>query len=406
MRTKPAMNLSARARARRREAGFSAAVIATVSGAALVLACSACSNDIDALFSAGPLPPTPWIPDAKYYAGCAQCARENCSAERDACVADPECAKLLACYGTCSDPACLSKCGPKDGWDQARQQEQGDVSNFGAPAAFPAYEACVAKDKCGGECNWGKNWDCVGNYDWPPPEDHIPIEFEANTGPGVQVRVCGTTYPDDCELLAEGQGDGWGGPILDIHHTVDTIIDYFELDVLGREDFEPIKKATLFLGEPVPHSPISRAFQLSFGLPGPRALMVTNPLLPELLDLVAGDSTGALATTLVYLMAVDCLAVPARGVHFEVVDSPPTAVPFYSLPMGQVSSVATETADPDAAGYNKGDVGGFIGLPAGFHSVRARLGVSNRRVGSRDGVRVRDREETFVIMFPDTTEGR
>jgi hypothetical protein len=75
----------------------------------LAVALCACSNDPKALYADAPaLPLLPFLPDEDRIDDCEACAREQCNAERDACIADPDCADLLDCRGKCNNPACLA----------------------------------------------------------------------------------------------------------------------------------------------------------------------------------------------------------------------------------------------------------------------------------------------------------
>ena len=344
----------------------------------VALSLVACSNDLDALYRR-PLPPLPFVPDAERIDKCRACAEANCTPERDACIADAACTALLQCRGICSDPDCLARCGEKTYADRDR---------FARPdnEIFAAYETCLSERECRSECGWSKNWDCVNGYDWSVEQPtHVPLELELHPFGAVmeaQVSACSECSADECDVIDRTQTDAWGQAVIDVGGVGSTGCSMSFLEM----DFGEAQTATLYAGGPQPSSPFQREARWAFDFGQPNQFSG---------DPRFGDTADP-TFTFVLLGAVDCLGVAALGVSFEIEGDYPSAVRFYFT--GTVPSAdATETTDADIP------IGGFVGRPAGDFSVRAKF--AGKRVGSRDGVRVREGGQTVVIMFPDTTGG-
>jgi hypothetical protein len=356
-------------------AGTTRAQSARVAFLCFVLAgaLGACSNDPQALYAdpSSALPLVPFLPDDERIEECKACAREKCSAERAACVADRACAGLLDCRGDCDDPACLAGCSEWAHWDP-------DRVGFPQNEIFDAFERCVALRACGGECGWGKNWGCGGEYSWPAPEDpsHLPYELEvhsANDGAGHVAKVLACPLIVCTGPIDEAESDGWGQVELDVGAI--SKLEFLRLD-FGETTVD------------LYGAPVFRRTRAVFRAP--------TRLVPELVSLVLPNALEFAdpASTILGLQALDCTGTPASGVSFELVGVPDARSFYISGAFGAPSITATQTDDSGR--------GGFIGLAEGTLGVRV-LGPGDEPLASRD-VQVTAGQVTAVLLFPGLTE--
>ena len=119
-----------------------------------------------------PLPFVPFVPRPDYAETCPRCAAEKCNSQHQACVDDPQCRELLRCYGACSDPLCIARCGSYDLLDYSWGGGSGPIAGRrGAEnALLSAYQRCVSIYHCPNDCGWGLDWGCLdksNRYRWP-----------------------------------------------------------------------------------------------------------------------------------------------------------------------------------------------------------------------------------------------
>jgi hypothetical protein len=85
---------------------------------------------------------------------CTACVNQWCGAAIDACAAESSCASPAQCMGRCQDPKCVLTSPACRGAMLPTGHLRGLTD--------------CAKSRCGGECEIGRSWDCVGQYDWSP----------------------------------------------------------------------------------------------------------------------------------------------------------------------------------------------------------------------------------------------
>jgi hypothetical protein len=134
--------------------------VAVCGGCGLLLGVSDYAVQPDEPDAGEPLAPFPALPadPDPIHGRCGACAAAQCQAERDRCIEDPACARMLRCHGSCTDPDCMAQC--RDAHD--------------APLLFSDYFLCVfGSEKEGGpphgcvvQCGGGNNWGCLGEYVW------------------------------------------------------------------------------------------------------------------------------------------------------------------------------------------------------------------------------------------------
>ncbi len=211
----------------------------------LVLLCAGCSADLDALFAdeEALVALLPARPDESVAVACGMCAVGQCEKRRAACEKDDSCSRLLACKGPCSDPACLFAC-------EAEHAARGEHNNFHtclydekcpgdpdcvseckaehrAAETYDAYRACVFEDKCSDECATGKNWQCLGEFSWTPPDGgrasspRLTIMVKDinrldQVLPGAAgVSVCPCASPESCVRYAQAHSNSYGVATLE-----------------------------------------------------------------------------------------------------------------------------------------------------------------------------------------------
>lgn len=168
-----------------------------VLGACLALV-AACEYDRSVLYGDAAASVTPERAAAEYFGTeCSDCVAETCAAEVEACAHDDECAAEVLCRHACDDPACYVDC-----------------ENTYPPYARPAraLELCAIDNMvgCGNECPVGRDFSCVGGYEWPNPEAVAVTmrlqfqDFAAGTllEEDVRVRVCRDRSDPSCAMPA------------------------------------------------------------------------------------------------------------------------------------------------------------------------------------------------------------
>lgn len=269
-------------------------------------------------------PLLPFVPEDALAEGCASCAMDGCSEERELCLSDVTCRGLLACRSRCKDPACMARCG------SFTRFGGGSVSSNGIPTApesraYEVYEGCVS-GSCRGPCGIGLNWDCLGSATYRWPRDlggDLPVQLEvldrrayAPTPASVEAYGLGDTFLD------RGETGAWGQVTLNLNAR-STFAGYFtiipKLDGLVSELYYP---GTLF-----------RPTRLAAPI-----LFAPSPVTPK------PGLAGAVFSVR------DCLGRQATGVSFQLEELPGDA--WYLLAESFVQNKALTTNDSGTGGIN------------------------------------------------------
>lgn len=355
--------------------------------AAVLAACAflpiACAYDRDAFYEPAErmaLPLLPFVPDDERIDACTTCAAEKCAAEREACVADAECAELLGCRGECADPACLSMCGDRAYIDVLGLRTE-------ALGTFGRYQACAATTKCASECGWGRNWGCQGRYASPAAEDpiDIPVQLEL-VSVALRLGVSGSVVPcadDGVCLHAPIASDDWG--------QVET--NAGRRDALARgsgfDGFFEVESGRwrylFYAGLPLTRS-TRLVLPLTYGIP--------SGVTYELQTQRSASDTPPPRLGIVWLAATDCLGAAAPGVTFEIETDSAHGPTFYIVAGGaRASAAATQTESPLP-------IGGIADVEPGRATVRARRVDTMGVVASRHDVVVRAGWQVTTTLRP------
>jgi hypothetical protein len=173
------------------------------------LALLGCSELVGADDYASKAPRYHGLPQRAGGDACEQCVAAKCASEWDACMADPDCDRAIACVAT--RPGWAHECEiAVDVWRH-------DI--LGAPAG------CV-EDACSAECNAGRVWSCAQSYALPrrkaaATSASIFIRYmksEAEGFPGIAVKACKPAVDpaQDCDLAAQATTDANGEARLEV----------------------------------------------------------------------------------------------------------------------------------------------------------------------------------------------
>ncbi len=381
------------------------ALLGLVLPAPVLLPGAGCSADLEALFAdeQALIAQLPAKPDDPVAAECGMCALQQCEERRLECERDDRCSQLLACKGSCSDPACLFEC-------EVEHAASGKHNNFHtclvesacasdldckseceaehqASETYHAYRACVFETRCREECATGQNWQCLGDYSWTGPDaghaaprrltvmvkdaDRLHLVYPG--AGGVQVYACLSS--DRCGDTAWATSNSIGIAVLeDLPADDDNAFDgYLRLsrDVSDEHGIRQIHDAG---------RPIRRELSMEeVVMPESRYLDEIEPLLS-----VEPDRNGGYVIARVY----DCLAAPAEGISYSLAsDSLGTA--FYSR-----SSYGTPGKETDQTG-----MGGIVNIKLPSVGI---LWPVIRAFRSSDGALVSERK---VEIRADTMTG-
>lgn len=147
----------------------------------------------------------PGIPDPGFEESCLDCARRECGAERNLCL-DPatDCYERLQCFSRCDDPNCRTACASeffvrqRECEEACREDPYCLADCAEGLERFSELSGCLLNNRCRNDCNVGRNWSCVGEYDWEEGKagDEIVVELEILDAiqlvgiPGVRVSPC------------------------------------------------------------------------------------------------------------------------------------------------------------------------------------------------------------------------
>ncbi len=237
---------------------------------------------------------------------CEACAQDRCAAARNDCLEDDDCIDMLACKGTCSDPACLQRCDAK----------------FAFSAWYEDLWICVFERACGVECKAGENFACAGQYDWPiATHSRFPVLFNFSRDltstaglrfksvlVGATVRVCVNSPCTESNVYDSGRVDSSNRVSLDLI-----------ADLTGRFpgflEIEDPRSGYFGWKARVYPEPLAMETEVRLVLLDSYALQSqTNGLL----DLDAGAP--------LVIEITDCLNFAARNVRFELPDLPDVEV--------------------------------------------------------------------------------
>ena len=304
---------------------------------------------------------------------CQTCLLDQCSEQLGACVLDPACDASFSCGTECSDPNCQMTCTDR---------------------AFGGYEAClgtpaiagetgVCRNSCRDACAFGRDWDCVGAYDWKASSDEVRRAFRivrfsgaSKPYPGVEVQVCASADPL-CELPIDAAvSDDSGLACL----TVPSVGIGFQ-GFLGTHDPSDAQRALYYLRHPVTHA-----------VGGDEVILPNATEIAAVSALLGVEQDGARAQ--IAAIAYDCVDAPAPGIGFEIDIDDQQMVPFYTR---------NNVPDPTAAITDDTGLGGWANVPlTGLAvTISARLKSSDEVVARREIV-LRAGAVTIVGLTPRT----
>jgi hypothetical protein len=333
-----------------------------------------------------PMPLVPFIPQPEYAATCESCASQNCNAEHQACVDDPQCRELLRCYGACSDPLCIARCGSYDLLDYSWGGPHGVYAGRrGAESALlSAYQRCVSvyggcltTGCCLTACGWGLDWGCLqsSRYRWPIGRSgpyleksplHLKLELMFPNDIGVPARVS-TYLPSGPAGFLPREPNGWGQVELEFSGVLDGFLQ-IESDTGALDEFHILDYSGPFFRD----TRLSRdVFPIDVHPPYPHAGF-------------AGVIIGV----------TDCVGAPASGITFELEGA--------SGPSGQSYSYYSVKDMFDFGGKtDETGAGGFADVsPAnGTVTVLAKRG---EQTVARRTVSLRENWLTSVVLRPLT----
>jgi hypothetical protein len=261
-----------------------------------------------------PLPFVPFVPEPEYAETCTSCAAEKCNPQHQACVDDPQCRELLRCYGACSDPLCIARCGSYDLLDYSWGGPHGPFAGRrGAESALlSAYQRCVSVYDCPTDCGYGLDWGCLKNnrYRWPSGSYleksplHLQLELMFPNDIGVSARVSAYLPSGAAAGFLSREPNGWGQVELEFTGVFDGFLQ-IESEPGALDEFHILDYSGPFFRD----TRLSRdVFPSDVHPPYPHAGF-------------AGVIIGV----------TDCVGAPASGITFEFEEVPGQSYSYYSL---------------------------------------------------------------------------
>ena len=320
------------------------------------------------------LPFVPFVPEPEFAEACTRCAADKCSAQHQACVDDVQCRDLLRCYGACSDPLCIARCGSYDLRDYSWGGPHGPFAGRrGAESALlSAYQRCVSVYDCPTDCGAGLDWGCVGNsrYRWPigpylaESPLHLQLELQFPNDIGVSARVS-AYYPFGGAIgFLPRDPNGWGQVELELTTVFDGWLQ-IESDTGALDEFHILDYSGPFFRD----TRLSRdVFPID-----------AHSVYPH-----AGFAGVIIAVT-------DCLGAPASGITFELEGASGQSYAYHSL-QDQFEWGGKTDVQHGAGGF--ADVS-----PANATVVTVRAKRGEQKVAQRT-VSLRENWLTSVVLRP------
>ncbi len=91
---------------------------------------------------------------------CAECLADECRESVSDCSNDPACIERVACLSVSDNPADTDAC----------------LALPPSTAELDDSLVDCANDRCRARCGLGERFECIGGYDWPPPEQEVVTE--------------------------------------------------------------------------------------------------------------------------------------------------------------------------------------------------------------------------------------
>lgn len=125
---------------------------------------------------------------------CSGCIAERCCTEASDCSNSSPCLDRIACVNGCNDPGCSDQC--------LAFEAAGDVDTR-------LYECALRQ--CSEQCTLGADYACVGDYDWPIPDEievterfRVVDRFTDEPFEGLELSACRRS-PPDCQTVVDRQ---------------------------------------------------------------------------------------------------------------------------------------------------------------------------------------------------------
>jgi hypothetical protein len=229
--------------------------------------------------------------------------KKTCCDLGNACAKDANCSQIFACIAGCpSAPHCPTHC--------LQSELRNDVT--------VALHDCI-RTACDQACNYGHDWECLGNASWGPPPTKTAVSYQVRVSEFLtQKRIPNATVAA-CENLG-GCGES---AVTDENGIAQLTIPtnpgvmwqgFFRVSAAGYENVlaasnKPVSIDDYFIVYLVSSGTLSGLAQ-QFG--------------------VALDDTKAL----IFATALDCNGFNAPGIEFELTSSDPGILSTYFAPPG------------------------------------------------------------------------
>jgi hypothetical protein len=328
-----------------------------------------------------PLPFLPFVPRPEHADTCTSCAAAKCNTQHQACVDDPQCRELLRCYGACSDPLCIARCGSYDLLDYAWNGPNTlAAGRRGAESALlTAYQRCVPVYDCPTDCGYGLDWGCLKNnrYRWPrwPYMEksplHLQLELLFPNDIGVSARVSAyLPFGGPAGILSK-EPNGWGQVELEFSGAFDGFLQ-IESDPGALDEFHVLDYSGPFFRD----TRLSRdVFPIDVHPPYPHAGF-------------AGVIIGV----------TDCVGSPASGITFELEEASGQPYAYWSQKDRFVFGGKTDEAGAGGfADVSPANVGAFA---SGGDATVTVLAKHDEQTVARRTVSLRENWLTSVVLRP------
>jgi hypothetical protein len=364
---------------------------------ALVL--SACSFDLEKLYTAGTEPTDDAGVDASVpdelielfrdsFAmsdECVTCARANCATENDSCRADEDCTGFTACIAERDTPAQRELCRARyASWlGESEYVLERDVNG--------PYGSCVLSQYCADVCRSHEDVSCLDTYTWPSGTGAITyrlrltdIDYAPVTD--ARVRVCGAANNesiDTCSSDIVYTSDENGVVDLPLQLSAGGgFVGYLEIEG-GR-----LVKQLVRFGWPVSQGAVMNLPVIDRNSLGGVFLVAQGQLPPE-------QQVDLTTRGMVQVRVSSCSGVPLDGAVIKVLglEDDPKVATWYAGSGSDIapSFSATETNDLGAAGT--------INIPPSRPTLQVSLAGSGRIVSDMT-VPIRAGYITTVLAVP------